>query len=177
MITATNDEETMLILQSRRQLRCGLPRAGVAAPALLAIVVGCSALLAPTALADRAVEVEQAVQAARGSASCGPLTYNPVVEHAADIINRSTYAYLTHTGENVPADGQRPTAIVKDLGMTTDKVISLQGAGQVEADAIKGALIEGDKAIPDCSYTEVGASRLYEEQSGQTLVVVILAGK
>jgi hypothetical protein len=140
------------------------------------MTVGASVLLSPPAAADRAVQAEQAVAAARGSGSCGPLNYNPTVEHAADIVNHSTYAYLNHTGENVPADGPHPTAVVKDLGINTDKVVSLQGAGQVDADAIKGALLQGYKAIHDCSYTDVGASRLYEEQSGEILVVVILAG-
>ncbi|CQD06672.1 hypothetical protein BN000_01328 [Mycobacterium europaeum] len=114
--------------------------------------------------------------AARGSAACGPLRYSPTVEHAADIVNRSTYTYLNHTAENVPADDPHPTAIVKDLGMDASKVLSLQGAAREEADAIKGVLLEGRTAIPDCAYTDFGASVLHEEQSDFTLAVVVLVG-
>ncbi|TDZ44033.1 hypothetical protein CCUG63695_04025 [Mycobacteroides franklinii] len=135
-----------------------------------------SVLFAPPAVADRALVVEQAVSSARSAAQCGPLRYNPTVERAADIVNRSTYAFLNHTAENVPADEPHPTAIAKDLGIAGSKVTSLQGAGHNEADALKGVLLEGRDDIPDCSYTEFGSSLLYEEQSGFTLIVVVLAG-
>ncbi|CPS04365.1 Uncharacterised protein [Mycobacteroides abscessus subsp. massiliense] len=135
-----------------------------------------SVLFAPEAVADRAPVVEQAVSSARSAAPCGPLQYNPTVERAADIVNRSTYAFLNHTAENVPADEPHPTAIAKDLGIAGSKITSLQGAGHNEADALKGMLLEGRNDIPDCSYTEFGSSLLYEEQSGFTLIVVVLAG-
>lgn len=138
------------------------------------IVLG--VLLAAPAAADPAPEVEQAVVAARSTASCGPLNYNPTVEHAADIVNRSTYTYLNHTAQNVPADDPHPTAIVKDLGITARNVLSLQGAGHTEVDAIKGVLLEGRNAIPDCSYTDFGVSLLHEEQSDYVLAVVVLVG-
>lgn len=144
--------------------------------AVLAALIGVGALPASPAAADPAPTAAQAVAVAR-SAECGPLHYNPVVERAAEIVNRSTLTYLNHTGENVPADGQHPTAILKDLGMEVSKDLSLQGAAQIEANALKGLLIEGHKAIPDCSYTDFGASRLYDEQSGFHLVVVVLVAK
>ena len=144
--------------------------------AALVPIVGVGALLASPTAADPAPEVAQAVVAARGSAPCGPLRYNPTVEHAAEIVNRSTYTYLNHTAENVPADDPHPTAIVKDLGMNASKVSSLQGAARDEADAIKGVLLEGRAAIPDCAYTDFGASVLHEEQSDFTLAVVVLVG-
>jgi hypothetical protein len=138
--------------------------------------VSAAAVLAPPAVADPAPEIQQAVVAVRSSASCGPLNYNPTVEHAADIINRSTYTYLNHTAQNVPADDPHPTAIVKDLGINARNVLSLQGAGHSEADAIKGVLLEGRAAIPDCSYTDFGVSLLHEEQTDFTLAVVVLVG-
>jgi hypothetical protein len=156
--------------------RSAISRAGSAVAALMP-VVSLGVLLAPPAAADPAPEVEQAVVAARGAASCGPLQYNPTVEHAADIVNHSTFTYLNHTAENVPADNPHPTAIVKDLGIDTSKVISLQGAGHIEGDAIKGVLLEGRDAIPDCSYTDFGVSRLYEPDSDFSLVAVVLVGK
>jgi hypothetical protein len=149
--------------------------AGNTVAALLSIFGG-SVGVAPPAAADPAPEAVQAVTAARSGAACGPLEYNPIAEHAAEIVNQSTLTYLDHTGENVPLDDQHPIALMKDLGVDTTTVMSLQGAGPNEADAIKGVLLEGYKAIPDCSYTEVGASRLYEDRSGQFLVVVILVG-
>nr|WP_323055573.1 hypothetical protein [Mycobacterium pinniadriaticum] len=141
---------------------------------VVAIVIGLSS--AAPAAAEPAPEIQNAVVAARGAASCGALRYNPTVEHAADIVNRSTYAYLDHTAENVPADEPHPTAIVADLGVNASQVYSLQGAARNENDAIKGLLLEGRDAIPDCSYTDFGASLLHEEQSGYILAVVILVG-
>lgn len=141
---------------------------------IVAILTGLS--LAGPAAAEPAPEVQQAVAAARGAASCGSLRYNPTVEQAADIVNRSTYAYLDHTAENVPADDPHPTAIIKDLGINAGHVYSLQGAARNETDAIKGLLLEGRKVIPDCSYTDFGVSLLHEEQSGYILAVVVLVG-
>lgn len=141
----------------------------------LALVAGVGAMVAPSAAADAAPAVLQAVVDARGT-SCGPLDYNPTVERAADIVNRSTYAYLDHSAENVPADDPHPTAIVKDLGVSAAKVSSFQGAAHNQADAIKGVLLEGRNAIPDCSYTDVGVSLLHEPRSDFTLAVVILVG-
>ena len=121
-----------------------------------------SVLLAPNAVAQPAPELAQVVTAVRSSSSCPPLKYNATVEHAAEIVNQSTYAYLNHTAENVPADDPHPTAIVKDLGINSSRVLSLQGAAHDEAGAIKGVLLEGRNAIPDCSYTDFGVSlRIY----------------
>ena len=142
----------------------------VVVPSLFGLV------LAVPAAAEPAPEVQQALLAARGSASCGPLRYNPTVERAADIVNRSTYAYLNHSAENVPADDPHPTAIVKDLGITAGKVSSLQSAARNETDAIRGVLLEGRNVIPDCSYTDFGISLLHEEQSDYILAVVVLVG-
>lgn len=150
-------------------------------PATLAVValLMCSAVtvfVAP-AMADPAPEVTHAVAGARGGTSCGPLRYNPAVEHAADIINRSTYSYLNHAAENVPADEPHQKAIVKDLGIDASKTATFQGAGHNVGDAIKGVLLEGRDAFPDCAYTDFGASRLYEEQSNFTVVVLVLVAR
>lgn len=147
------------------------------AKAPLAPVLCLGVLLAPPAGADPDPTLRQAVVDARGAASCGPLNYNPTVEHAADIVNRSTYTFLDHTAENVPADGAHPTAIVKDLGISAGKVSSFQGAAHNTADAIKGVLLEGRNAIPECSYADFGVSLLHEPQSDFILAVVVLVGK
>jgi hypothetical protein len=154
-------------------VRHGMSRVGSTLVAL-ASAIGVGTLLAPSAAADPAPAVQQAVVDARVAGSCGPLNYNPTVEHAADIVNRSTYTFLDHSAKNVPADDPHPTAIMKDLGIKANKVSSFQGAAHNEADAVKGVLLEGRNAIPDCSYTDFGVSLLYEPQSDFTLAVVVL---
>ncbi|WP_235738277.1 hypothetical protein [Mycolicibacterium austroafricanum] len=131
---------------------------------------------APTAGADPHQGLTEVITAARGSAPCGPLRYDPQAEHAAEIINRSTYAYVNHTAEHVPADDTHPAAIAADVGLTGTKVISLQGAGKSERDAIQGLVTQGYLALPDCAYTDFGTSMLYEPESGYSLAVVVMAG-
>ncbi len=141
--------------------------------------IGLTVVLAAPAMADPAPEFQQVIAAARAGASCGPLTHNPTVDKAADIVNRSTYTYLNHTAENVPADNTHPVAIVKDLGINTDKVSSLEGAahGHNASNVIKGILLQGRKDIPDCTYTDYGVSLLYESDTDFTIGVVVLVGK
>lgn len=144
--------------------------------AALAAVIGVGALAVP-AWAAPPLAVAQAVEQARDGSTCSPLTYNPELERAAVLINTSTSDYLDHTGENIPADDPHPMAILAELGIEAKNVHSLQGAGRVEADAIKGLLLQGYKTIPDCSYTEFGASGFYEPQSGYFLAVAVLVQK
>lgn len=147
-------------------------------PAVMVTALSAFVVAAPVtarAATDPAPELVQAVLAARDGA-CGPLNYNPTVEHAADIVNRSTFTYLDHSAQNVPAGGPHPTAILRDLGIDTGKAISLQGAAHDEADAIRGLLLEGRDVIPDCSYTDFGVSHLYEPGSGYHLAVAVLVG-
>lgn len=139
----------------------------------MTVVVGVA--LAGPASADPSPAVADAIAAARTGAPCAALRYDPTVEHAADIVNRSTYTYLNHTAENIPADGLHPTSILHDLGIDTGKALALQGAARNGADAVKGVLLQGRNAIPDCAYTAFGVSVLREEQSGFTLAVVVLA--
>lgn len=147
---------------------------------LLSLTLGAAlctgVVLAPVASA--ATAVEQAVAAARGASSCGPLRNDAAVQQAADIMNRSTRSYLNHTsGGHVPSEQPQPIALLKDVGVETDTAMALQGAGRTEHDAIKGALLQGYKAIKDCAYTEIGTSLLYEEQTGFVLAVAVLVGR
>jgi len=130
----------------------------------------------PSAAADPHPALAEAVNSARAGAPCGAMHYNPKAEHAADIVNRSTHDYVNFTAENIPADDPHPTAIAKDLGIEGTKVMSLQGAGRTETDAIKGVLIEGYQALSDCGYTDYGVSMLYEPESGYSLAVVVMVG-
>ena len=159
-----------------RGVRRWISRAG-GAVMVFTPVAGVGVLLAPLAAASPAPDVAQAVASARAGAQCGPLRYNPVVEHAAEIVNRSTYDYLKHTAKSVPIEEPHPTAIMKDLGIGAGKVLSLKDSSEKEADAIKGMLLQGYAAWPDCSYTDFGVSLLHEEQTGYFLVIVVLVGE
>jgi hypothetical protein len=131
--------------------------------------------LAPTVIAAPSDVLAQAVASSR-AAPCGPLQRDPLVDHAAEIINQSTYTYLNHTAENVPADDGHPTAITKDVGIHGEKVTALRGGAHDTTSAIKGALLQGYSALPDCSYSRFGTSILYEEESDYVLAVVVLVG-
>ncbi|MDT7758431.1 MAG: hypothetical protein QOH27_4329 [Mycobacterium sp.] len=111
---------------------------------------------------------------ARAGTSCQPLNYNPVVEKAAAIINRSTDDYIDHISTYQAITDPMPG--LKDLGYGGNKAALLQGALSNEADAIKGALIQGHAAIPDCSYTDLGIDVRRNEATDNLLVVYLLAG-
>lgn len=150
-------------------------RVGIAVMAMVT-TVGVGVVSTPQAPADPAANLAEAMVSARSAAPCGPLRYDPIAEHAAEVINRSTVGYLNHTARNVPADEPHPMAILKDLGSEAGKVLSLQGAGQNDVDAIKGVLLEGHDAIPDCSYDHFGVSLIHDAETGYRLAVVVLAG-
>lgn len=153
------------------------PRTSRVGNAVMAMVttIGVGAASIPSATADPAPNLTEAMVSARSAAPCGPMRYDPIAEHAAEIINRSTEGYLNHTARNVPADEPHPMPILKDLGSDAGKVMSLQGAGN-EVDAIKGVLLEGHDAIPDCSYDRFGVSLIHDAETGYSLAVVVLAG-
>jgi hypothetical protein len=143
-------------------------------------VLGTVALLAvgvtpaPSAVADPVSSLRDAVSSARSGTSCGPLRYNATVERAAEIINRSTDTYLNQEARRVPVAD--PLEGLKDLGYHGTKAYLLQGADKDSGIAIKGALLEGYAAIPDCSYTEFGASMRRNESTGYNLASLVLAG-
>ncbi len=131
-------------------------------------------VLTPSALADSEDNLKDAMEIARGGTSCQPLSYNPVVEKAARIINQSTDDYLSHNSTHLPITDPLPG--LKDLGYGGNKAVLLQGARMNEADAIKGALLQGSTAIPDCSYTDLGIDVRRNEATGNSLVLLLLAG-
>jgi hypothetical protein len=139
-----------------------------------ALLVSGGIVVAPSAFADSVTRVQDAMAAARAGTSCPPLNYNPVVEKAAAIINKSTDDYIDHISTYQPITDPMPG--LKDLGYGGNKVALLQGALSNEADAIKGALLEGHAAIPDCSYTDLGIDVRRNEATDNLLVVYLLAG-
>jgi hypothetical protein len=153
-------------------LRCHGPRILLVMVILMGLCAG--ALQAPSALADSVANLRDAVSSARGGTSCGPLRYNTVVEHVAEIINRSNVDYINHTATQVPIKDAAAGLI--DLGYGGKRGVPLQGAATNEVDAIKGVLVEGYAAISDCSYTDFGVSMLRNESTGYTLASLVLAG-
>ncbi|BCO60205.1 hypothetical protein MINTM008_01570 [Mycobacterium intracellulare] len=190
-----NDRDNEAGLESRRR------KLAHRAAATVAATMAVSLLSTPPAGAEPITGLQQAVTAARGSTHCSPLRYDPVVERAAQIVNKSTDDYVSNRAKNVPADGVTDALpILKDLGSGATKAWSLQGAGHSsDADAIKSVLLEGNTpgagkdlrvssgnfkpleqagpaAFANCAYTDYGASLLHNDM-GFSLAVVVLAGK
>lgn len=148
--------------------------------AAIVTVVPAGVALAPTAVADSAANLRNAVATARGGTSCGPFRPDPILDRVAEVINRSTDDYTNHNAAQVPIDDPIPG--LKALGYGGNKAAVLRGAGKTEADAIRGALTEGSAvihgaaAISDCSYKDFGASVRYNEMKGYYLTSSVLAG-
>lgn len=159
-------------MTGRSDLQYGWPRRVTLAAAVLSVCAG-SVSLAPAAVANMADDVRAAVMSVR-QASCGALRSDPIVEHAAEIVNRSTDRWLDHTGRAVPVPD--PLPVLKDLGYAGGRAMHVQGAGDTEAKAIAGLLLVGYDKIPECSYTDYGVSVMQNQATGHYLTVVVLAG-
>jgi hypothetical protein len=131
--------------------------------------------LAPPAVADAIDSLKAAVTASRAGSSCGPFRSDPVVDRVAEVINKSVNDWLDHTATHAPIEDPRPG--LKELGYRGSKGVFVGGVSKkTDADAIKGALLEGYDKIPDCSYTDLGVSMRRNEGSGFYLVALVLAG-
>jgi hypothetical protein len=115
---------------------------------LLIVFAGVTLLCAPPVGAVPAGELEHGMAAVRAGGPCGALRHDPLVEQAAEISNRSTEDYLNHDGEYVPVAD--PLTVLKDLGSDAGTATQLQGHGDTDADAIKGALLQGHSSLADC---------------------------
>jgi hypothetical protein len=149
-------------------------RPSIRSAALLVTTLFAAVVPAPPARADSLDTAKNAVVSLRDGTSCAPLRDNPLVEQAADVVNRSTDDYLDHTATRIPIEDPLPG--LKDLGYGGSKAIALFGSHSNPADALKGALLEGYAAIPDCSYTDFGLSMLRNKSTGYMLVTIVLAG-
>jgi hypothetical protein len=149
-------------------------RLSIASAAAVLTVLSGGISLASSAHANPSENFKNAVASARAGTSCGPLRYNPVVEQVAEISNRSTDNYLDHNAANIPVTDPLPG--LTDLGYGGSKGVLLSGAARSEADAIRGALIEGFDKLPDCSYRDFGVSMLQNQGNGYYLASLVLAG-
>lgn len=148
----------------------------ITAAAIVAATAAVASIsVAPLATADFTDNLRDAVVQARQGSSCEALHSDPLADQTAAIAVRSTDTYLDHDARVIPVAD--PLPILKDLGLNASKAKLLQGAGQTEAEAIKAILITGYKELPDCSYTEYGASALPNSNvGGWFLSAVVLSG-
>lgn len=137
-----------------------------------ALYVGAS--VAPHARADPTSNLKEAVGQLRNGTSCGSIRYDAIAEQVAQVITRTNDEYISHVAKDIPP--QDPLPGLKDLGYKGKKAKLLLGAAKNEADAIKGALIEGYASLPDCSYTDYGADVRTNASTGLTLTAIVLAG-
>lgn len=141
---------------------------------LLATGMVIGMLCAAPAAAEPDAQLEQGIASLRAAGSCGALTADPIVQKVAEISNQSTEDYLNHTARFVPVAD--PLPVLQDFGSAAGKAVQLQGYGRTDADAIKGALLQGHAAIPDCSYTMFGTSVIRNPAAGYVSAVAVLAG-
>lgn len=151
-----------------------MSRRSIARAGFVVMVMAASVPLAPTVQADSADGFRDAVAAVRGTAACRPLNYHPDAERAAEIFNEWTADWITHTATSMP--NTDPLPALQDLGYSGTKAVLLAGAAHNVADAIKGALLQGYAAIPDCSYTDFGVSVRRNDATGYELTAAVLAG-
>jgi hypothetical protein len=145
--------------------------------ATVVAVLGAGVPFAPPASGDSADSLRSAVTQVR-QAACGPLRDDPLVEQAADIVNRSTDEWINHASRAAPVD-KDPLPILKDRGYQGNKAALALGAGRSVAESIKMLLLQGYNKIPDCSYTDYGVSVMQNPNANQgfsNLTVLILAG-
>lgn len=135
-------------------------------------ILGASLWLSPPAVANSVDSLRAAVMSVRPS--CGSPRSDPLVEQAAEIVNRSTDEWLDHTGRAAPVPA--PLPILKDLGYGGGKAVQVEGAGDTDADAITGLLLIGYDILPDCTYTDYGVSMIRNQTTGHYLATVVLAG-
>jgi hypothetical protein len=130
--------------------------------------------LAPPSGADPTASLKSGVDAARGAAGCPPFQPDPVLDEVAQRANRETDSYLLHTARFTPFEDPMP--VLRDLGYNTSKAKMLLGYGDVDAKAIRGLVIEGFAALPDCTYTKYGMDALSNDDDGYVLTSLVLAG-
>lgn len=153
----------------------GKPKLAVVATTVVTLAAVAGGTPAP-ARADSAENVQSAIAQARAAQSgCAPLKPNPIVARVAAVVNKSYSDWLAHLSTSPPI--MDPVPGLKELGFPGGKGIFIGGVSKTsESDAIKGSILEGYKAIPDCSYTDFGVDFFLDEASGYRMVAVVLAG-
>ncbi len=151
-------------MQRGRRLRVSLRGVGVVA---LALYIGST----PVAKADNTSELQSALDSARGS--CPAFVPDPVLNDAARQANIATDTYINHQASFTPFDD--PTPLLQQFGYNPTRVKLLRGYAESSAGAIRGSLLEGDRILSDCSYTDYGFDELYNSAGGYYLTAVVVA--
>ncbi len=159
---------------NRRRHGHPLPHRSVLGMVWAAVLVFTTASVstAPSVVADPSDSLRAAVMAARG-ASCGPLRSDQMVEQTAEEVNQSTDRWIDHAARAAPVPDALP--VLRDLGYGGSKAAMLFGAGKTDGDSIKALLLQGYLKIPDCSYTDYGASTLHNKSKDLILTTIVLA--
>jgi hypothetical protein len=142
---------------------------------VLAMTICIAVAPMPSSSADAPVDLQAQVDAARGG--CPPLQEDPVLTGVAQRANGETQSNIEHTARSLPFEDPMP--VVHDLGYPAGKAKLFAGYGDVEAKAIRGAVLFGWEAIPDCSYTKYGVDVLdgsVAGSGGYWLAAIVLAG-
>lgn len=149
-----------------------------AAPMLIAIAA------APLSAADGTASLQHAVATARGG--CPALQPNQELKDLAQRANLSTDSYVLFHARSQPIGSPKGDILptLHQMGFNAGKAkmltgygdpdIAGTGYGDVEAEAIYGAILEGYSALPDCSYTRYGVDLLPNKAKGYALATVIL---
>jgi len=155
---------------------------------VLSVIAGAIApiVLAPASAADPTSHLKSEIDAARSESGCQALQLDPVLTNVAQRVAREMNDYVSYNSRGLPITNEAdllPTGsggvlrAMREAGYNTSKAKLLVGygdhrtggAGDNEAKAIKGAVLEGRgfEALPDCTYTKYGLSALNDDAKGQ----------
>jgi hypothetical protein len=150
----------------------------VTATAILAIS------FAPTSAADPTAHLQAEIDAARSESGCPPLQLDPVLNAVSQRVAHEVDDYVRHSSRDLPTSGEGPPValasggvlrVMRESGYNTTKAKLLVGygdyrtggAGDNEAKAIKGTVLQGlgFEVLPDCTYTKYGVSAINDDSS------------
>ncbi|WP_156174099.1 hypothetical protein [Mycobacterium nebraskense] len=100
-----------------------------------------------------------------------------MLNEVAQRANGETQSYIEHTARFEPFEDPMP--VLRDLGYKAGKAKLIPGYGDIEAKAIRGVIVHGWQAIPDCTYTKYGVNVLDNPEGmhgGYVLAALVLAG-
>lgn len=66
--------------------------------------------------------------------------------------------------------------MLKDLGYGGAHGFSLYGASPDFGSAVKALVLQGFRAIPDCSFRDIGADVVWSDAKSTYFITVVLAG-
>ncbi|BCO39286.1 hypothetical protein MINTM001_04250 [Mycobacterium paraintracellulare] len=100
-----------------------------------------------------------------------------MLNDVAQRANGETQSYIEHTARFEPFEDPMP--VLHDLGYKAGKAKLIPGYADIEAKAIRGVIVHGWQAIPDCTYTKYGVNVLDNPEGmhgGYVLAALVLAG-